>query len=356
MRAFHPRRISHSQGSTAAFWLPTSGRSFALVTLGAALWGTDPLFRRGLALAVPAPAIVLVEQALPALLVAPLVAGGLRRAWRTFGPGDWVALVVLGCGASALATLLFTLAFAYGSPTTPVLLQQLQPLFAVAGARLLLGERLRRHFVLYLAGGLAGAYLIAFADPTRIGLRGWIPALLTVTAAGLWGFGTVLGRRLGAKVRFGELTALRLFFGLIAAGAVAGAEGDVTVLAHLDAKAVLALVLLSLFPGLFSLLIYYRGLRGTPASAATLGELAFPLTTLIVSYLAFHSAPSVTQWLGVVLLTGTMTVMGLARPGGTPTGVEVPDLEKLTAAAMVTSVPDGRPRSPRSASWRVPRS
>src|SRR5579875_690132 len=77
---------------------------------------------------------------------------------------------------------------------------------------------------------------------------------------------------------------------------------------------------------------------------ATLGELAFPLTTLIAGYLAFHSALSVTQRLGVALLPGTMTVMGLARPGGTPAGAEVPDLEKLTAAAMVTSVPGGRPR------------
>ena len=71
-----------------------------------------------------------------------------------------LALAVLGCGSSALATLLFTLAFTYDHPNTPVLLQQLQPLFAVAGARVILGERLQRRYGLYLLGGLLGAGLL----------------------------------------------------------------------------------------------------------------------------------------------------------------------------------------------------
>jgi DME family drug/metabolite transporter len=315
-------------------WRPTSARSFALVALGATLWGTDPLFRQGLALELPAPVIVLVEQLLPTLLLAPFVLRGLRRARRCFNTGDWVALVVLGCGASALATLLFTLAFTYGNPTTPVLLQQLQPLFALTGARFLLGERLQRRFGLYLLGGMVGAYLVAFANPLRVGVRGWTPALLAFTAAGLWGIGTVLGRRLGAKVPFEELTAIRLVFGLIAAGVVVAVDGDTGVLAHLSAKAVLALALLALVPGLFALLIYYRGLRGTPASAATLGELAFPLSALLLDYLAFHTLLSSTQWLGAGVLAGTMITMGLVRANGTPTGVEVPQFQ--TAGAQLS--------------------
>jgi DME family drug/metabolite transporter len=85
-------------------------------------------------------------------------------------------------------------------------------------------------------------------------------------------------------------------------------------------------VLLALVPGLMALLIYYRGLRGTPASAATLGELAFPLTALLVDYLAFHSVLSASQWFGALVLAGTMIAMGLVRANGTPTGVEVPQL------------------------------
>jgi drug/metabolite transporter (DMT)-like permease len=295
-----------------------------MVALGAALWGTDPLFRQGLALDLPASVIVFVEHLLPAALLAPLVVRGLRRARATFDGRDWLALLVLGCGASALATFLFTTAFTFGSPTTPALLQQVQPLFAVAGARLLLGERLRPRFALYLVGALVGAYLIAFPNPGAVTLGGVAPAVLALAAAALWGSGTVLGRGLGAKMPFGELTALRLFFGLLASAVVVGLHGGLGALGGLDGKGVLALVLLALVPGLLSLLVYYRGLQSTPAAAATIAELAFPLTTLVVNFLAFRAVLSPTQWIGVVLLAGTMTVMNAVRTHGVPTGVEAP--------------------------------
>jgi drug/metabolite transporter (DMT)-like permease len=51
---------------------------------------------------------------------------------------DVVALLVIGIGASAVATMLFTQAFAYGNPTTPLLLQKLQPIIAILGAYVLL--------------------------------------------------------------------------------------------------------------------------------------------------------------------------------------------------------------------------
>ena len=284
---------------------------------------------------MPAPAIVAFEQALPAVLLAPFVWRALRRATAVFNWRDWVSLLVLGCGSSALATLLFTFAFTYDRPNTPVLLQQLQPLFALVGARLLLGERLQRRYGLYLVGGLAGAYLIAFAHPFSIGgVDGWAPALLSVSAAGLWGFGTVLGRRLGSKLPFTELTALRLATGLVAALIALGVSGDASAYAHMNAKAVLALVCLALVPGLLSLLVYYRGLRGTPAAAATLGELAFPLTALVLDYLAFNSTLSASQWLGLAVLVVTITTMGTLRANGTPTGVEVPQLDPPPGARL----------------------
>ncbi|MDH2442478.1 DMT family transporter [Amnibacterium sp. CER49] len=318
-----------------ALWRPTSSASFGLVALAAAMWGTDPLLRQGLALNLPTTLIVWVEHALPTLLVIPLVVRGLRRAARSFTALDWVFLVVLGCGASALATLLFTTAFTFGSPTTPALLQQVQPLVAVAGAHLLLGEHVRRRFVAYLVLGLLGAYLIAFANPLSVDVQGLAPALLALAAAALWGLGTVLGRRLGAKMPFKELTALRLFFGLLAVSVVLPLNGDLGAFGRVDLKAAIALVLLALVPGLLSLLVYYRGLQGTPASAATIAELAFPLTTVLVSYLVFHVVLSPTQWLGVVVLAGTMTVMGLVRArNAAPLGVDAPPPAELPVGAM----------------------
>lgn len=280
-----------------------------LVGLAAALWGTDGLFRRGLALELPAATVVAWEHAILVLLVAPLLPRAWR-AWRGLSGRDRLAVVVIGAGASALATTLFTASFRVGDPTTPLLLQKLQPLVAVGLAHLLLGERVTARFWWFLGGGLAGAWLIAFADPAAVTAPAALAGGLAAGAAALWALGTVLGRAVAVQVPFGELTALRFLFGLPAAIAIALLQGGPGSLA-VGAGDVGPLVALALVPGLAGLLLYYRGLRSTPASAATVAELTFPLTAIALGAVVFGQALTPTQWLGAGLLMATITVMGL---------------------------------------------
>lgn len=288
---------------------------FTLVALAAALWGSDALFRVGLALQLPAAAIVFAEHLILVIVTMPLWARSLKEA-RSFAPQDWASLVVIGAGASAIATVLFTQAFAYGDPTTPLLLQKLQPLFAIAAAHLLLGERLLPRYGLYFSGAMVGAYLITFSDPLEVGLDGFAPAGLALSAALLWGLGTVLGRHLTTKVEFAQLTALRLAIGLPASAAILLARGEQGSLSSIGTRDAVALLLLALVPGLAALLIYYRGLRETSAASATLAELAFPLSALTINYLAFDAVLRASQWLGFAVLVVTITSMGRASARG----------------------------------------
>jgi drug/metabolite transporter (DMT)-like permease len=284
------------------------------VALAAALWGTDALFRRGLALNLPPTTVVFAEHVILAVVTLPWLLGA-RPALARFGGRHWLAAILIGAGASAVATALFTAAFSYGNPTTPLLLQKLQPLVAVLGARLVLGERLLPRYWVYFALAVAGAYLVSFADPARVSVAAVAPALLAVGAAALWGLGTVLGRYLSSRVEFQHLTALRFAIGLPASALMVALFGqDPT--AALQPSYILPLVLLSLVPGLLALLLYYRGLRRTPAAAATLAELAFPLTAILVNYLAFGTTLSPTQWIGALLLAGAVVAMGLASARG----------------------------------------
>lgn len=288
---------------------------FAWVAMAAALWGSDALFRVGLALELPAAAVVFVEHAILVVLTLPLLVRGLKVV-RSLSIKDWCALVAIGAGASAAATILFTQAFVYGDPTTPLLLQKLQPLFAVAGAHLLLGERLLPRYGLYFLAAMAGAYLITFADPLNVGVTGLAPGALALGAALLWGLGTVLGRHLTRTIEFRQLTALRFAIGLPASALIlllTGNQGSLSTIGGRDAG---ALLLLALVPGLIALLIYYRGLRETPAATATLAELAFPVSALTINYLAFGATLEPTQWLGLVILVVTITTMGWVSARG----------------------------------------
>lgn len=238
----------------------------------------------------------------------------LVRFWRKRSDlqiGDWISLIVIGVGASAVATMLFTAAFRYGDPTTPLLLQKLQPLVVLGAAALILGERLLARYWSYFAAAVGGAYLITFANPFSISVSQAAPALLALGAAALWGLGTVLGRRETRVLDFGSLTAARFAIGLPAAFVITAVRGEIPAATSTTASEVGALFLLSLVPGLIAMMVYYRGLAGTPASSATLAELAFPLTAIIIGVLVFDAAPTWSQWLGIAIVAGTITMMGL---------------------------------------------
>ncbi|HEX6946614.1 MAG TPA: EamA family transporter [Acidimicrobiia bacterium] len=284
------------------------GRGFLFVVAAASLWGTDALFRYWLAFEmVPSRLVFLEHLVLVVITVRYLWTD--RAALRRLDAGDWLAAFVIGAGASALATVLFTRAFTYGDPTTPLLLQKMQPLIAVLGAWLILKEKLLPRFGLFLTVAVIGAYLVAFQDPFNVSVSALVPALLALGAAALWGLGTVLGRRLAPKLSFQTLTALRFGIGLPAAAVIMSLDLGDSPIFDLTGREMAGVVALALVPGLLALLLYYRGLRSTPASAATIGELAFPITATIIGYVVFNRALAPSQWLGVVLLVGTITTM-----------------------------------------------
>lgn len=291
------------------------GTGFLLVAAGAALWGTDGLFRRTLAFEMPAPVVVFWEHLILVAVTLPFLIRFFRNRPKLTGK-DLTALLFVGAGASALATVLFTEAFTYGDPTTPLLIQKTQPVIAVLGAYLLLGERLLPRYGWYFLFAVSGAYLISFPDPTAVQLSQLAPALLALGAAALWGMGTVLGRHLTKKIPTNQLTALRFAIGLPSALVILLLRNEAAIALEVTPSEFGALILLSLIPGLAALMIYYKGLSTTPASSATLAELAFPLTAILIGWSVFDTVPTATQWVGIALLSGTIVVMTRAANRG----------------------------------------
>ena len=74
--------------------------------------------------------------------------------------------------------------------------------------------------------------------------------------------------------------------------------------------ALLFLLLIVLLPDLAGMGLYYAGLRGTTASVATLAELCYPLTSLLIGLFLQHTSLSPAQWAGFGLLL--VAVLGLS--------------------------------------------
>ena len=293
-----------------------------LVALAAALWGTDALFRKPLADTTPVATIVFGEHVVLAAITLPFLLPALA-AVIGLGRRYVLAAVMIGAGASALATILFTQAFVdSANPVTPVVLQKVQPLIAVSLAAALLGERPRPRFGLFLVAGLAGTWLMAFPSPFEVSLHGLEPVLYALAAAALWALGTVLGRFLALELPFEQVTAVRFAFGL-PASFIALLLLGAPLRASLHDE--LFIALLAIVTGLIALLLYYWGLKRTTASVASLAELTFPVVAIAVGYFAFDTTLTSTQLAGVVLTS--LVVLGLPgrafdlvrqRPPGAP--------------------------------------
>jgi drug/metabolite transporter (DMT)-like permease len=229
------------------------------------------------------------------------------RAWRRCSARERLAVAVVGVGASALATALFTEAFALGDPVTPLVLQKFQPVFAVLAACALLGERVRRSYLWFAVPALAGAWLLTFPDPLHVQVSAATSALLALGAAALWAGGTVLGRLVSVTLTPWEVTVLRYVFGFLGASVIVGVQADPLTIHGGD---VLGLILLALVPGLIALGLYYVGLRGTPAARATLAELAFPATAALLGVVALGARFTVSQWLGFAVMLLAVTGLG----------------------------------------------
>ena len=285
-----------------------------LVALAAALWGTDGLLRKPLSGELPASTVVLWEHLIIVLALLPWLPTALRALRAATARERW-ALVGIGVGASAVATALFTQAFRLGDPVTPLVLQKLQPVIAIAVAAWLLGERLRRGYWLFAVPALLGAWLMAFADPLDVRLRAAAAALLSIAAAVLWAVGTVLGRLVSERLSSRDITVLRFVIGLPAAAVVVLAQGAPVAV---TAAQIGPLVALGLVPGLLGLALYYRGLHSTAASRATLAELAFPLTAALLGVGLLGASLSWTQLLGMAVVVASVTALGLRERSERP--------------------------------------
>ena len=280
-----------------------------LISLAAAMWGLDGLIRKPLSSSTSAFTIVFGEHVVLVALTLPLLVPAFRALWRA-GPSYVAAGIMVGAGASAIATILFTEALFHGDFITVVVLQKAQPLIVVIGAWFVLGERPRPGFAWFLLPALAGLWLIALPHPLDPHARGLTPIVETLGAATLWGLGTVFGRFLGRRLAFEQVTTVRFAFGLVASACALPIVGAS---AFSDVHDSFWIAVLALVTGLLALGLYYYGLQRTPAPLAALGELAFPVTATLVGLYVFDDTLRWTQWLGVAVTVAVISLLPVRR-------------------------------------------
>ena len=283
-----------------------------LVACAALLWGLDVLLRPQALSAGWSPArLVLGEHVLLTLAFAGSLWHG-RQTLLSLSRPQWGVLLALAWGGSALATWLYTQAFTLGSPLTAVLLQKTQPVFALLLAGVVLGERRGPTFWVWCALALTGAGLVTGITtlPSVHDVQAQ-QAACALGAAALWGAATVAGRALSPVLPPQLLTGARFALAVPALALLTLVPARPYPVTHSPAHAAVFLALVVLVPGLLGMSLYYKGLQNTPASVATLAELCYPLSSLVLGVLVLHTPITAWQMAGLGLLL--VSVVRLSR-------------------------------------------
>ncbi|MHA7964145.1 DMT family transporter [Paenibacillus sp. CAU 1782] len=322
--------IFKNQAVKPAFWF---------VVLGSALWGVDPLFRMLLLDHLTSTQIALLEHVILVLFMAPVL-WKHRQQLSKLRLRHVGALLFISWGGSALATVMFTKGLESGDLNSVLLLQKLQPLFAILMARWLLKEKLPKSFGMLFIVAIAGTYLLTFGFKLPFSNMSEMlqaGSLMSIGAAVLWGGSTVMGRYLLGVLNYEAVTSLRFILALPLLLALVLGERQIWALpGEAGGMALIGLNLLlqALLPGLLSLLLYYKGLSAIKASYATLAELSFPMVGVLINFAVFQQVITVTQIVGFVLIWATLLIISRQKEGILQPEREHKPERSATAAAI----------------------
>src|SRR6202521_1226109 len=301
--------------------------SVLLVAVAATLWASDAYFRNQLISHLQPTQIVVAEDALITLFLLPVLIR-TRRDLRHLGRRGWLAVGMIAVGAQALATILFTASFSYRIYAETFVLQQTQPLIAIGLAWIVLGERRQPWFwpTAGVAGG--GGYMGALADnpldPVSALQTGRLEAgLLALGAAALWASGTVFGRFALGSISFWTMTSLRFTLALPVLVVIALVQLGPAGFTHYRVSDFLPnLLAIAIVPGLLALLLYYRALSRTPASLATIAEMAYRVAATLIASApppwGFNQPLYPAQLVGTGLLLGVILFFNWTKENAPP--------------------------------------
>ncbi|HEY6437621.1 MAG TPA: EamA family transporter [Ignavibacteriaceae bacterium] len=277
------------------------------VIIGASLWGVDGIILRPSLYGLPVPLVVFIESTIVAVLLTPYFIRHFHSL-KTFDYKDWLAFFLVAFLGGAIGTMAITKALFYVNfvnLSVVILLQKLQPIFAITLAAIFLKERLTKIFFFWAALAITGAYLMTFGinlPDLSTGDKTTVAALFALLAAFSFGSSTVLSKRALQNVSFEMGTYLRFLFSAIIMLIIVFSVGDMKSIADITSNQIIIFLIIAFSTGGVAIFLYYYGLKKITASVATICELAFPLTAVVLEYFIHGNILMPVQWGGVIIL------------------------------------------------------
>ncbi len=281
------------------------------IIIAALLWAVDGIFRIDLA-ALP-PAVTVFYSDLFGFIVLLFIGfkwfGDLKKMTKK----EWIAIAIVALFSEALGTILYTAALQMTQflpySVVVILEQQLQPIFGIIMAAILLKEKISKRFVIWALVAIVSIYFVTFRNlvvNTQTGSQTILAAVFAVTSGIMWGSSTAISKFVLNKINVLTVTSERFSLGALFALFFIIPLHQTNSLFHLTQTQIWILIAITLSTGMVATAIYYYGLKRTPARISSICELAFPAGAIIIDYFLYHTTLSITQLLGFVILIFAM--------------------------------------------------
>ena len=226
-----------------------------------------------------------------------------------------IALFGGALGTLAIVKSLFLLHFNHLSVV--VLLQKLQPVFAVLLARIILKERIKKHFTLWAGIALVAGYFLTFGwslpDFSTEGITTVYAALLSLLAAFSFGSSTVFSKKILGNYSFVSSTFFRYGFTTLIMFFIVLFAGHLGDFSQVTPRNWLFIGLIGLTTGSGAIFLYYYGLRNVRASLSTFLELMYPITAVVLDYFVNGTVYSPVQWVAAFVMLFAIVMLNVDK-------------------------------------------
>ena len=275
------------------------------VIFAALLWSVDALLRQSL-YALPAILIIAIEHGVGTLIFIPF----LKKYWSDIKgllQSGWISILWISLLGGMGGTYFYTKALSYVGYidlSIVVLLQKLQPVFAMSLAAIILKEKLSKKYILLAFLAIIGGYLVTFGKNS---VPNWddntlIAALHALLAAFCWGSSTAIAKKALVSLHYSAVTGLRLAVTTLISLIIIIIFNFEILNVDISLNQWSMIIIIVLSSGTFALFIYYYGLNKLPASHTTLFELFWPLSAVIIDWIRNGESLAFMQLLGACLL------------------------------------------------------
>ncbi len=288
------------------------------VIIAASLWGVDGIVLRPALYSLPVPLVVFIESSIVALLLTPYFIRQIPSL-KILKQKDWLAFFLVALLGGAVGTMAITKALFFVNfvnLSIVILLQKLQPVFAIILAAIFLQEKLPAQFFLWAGLAVLGAYFTTFGanlPDFATGNKTAIAALFALLAAFSFSSSTVLSKRALRNVSFEMGTYLRFLFSSFIMLVLVVSLGDISSITDVTTEQFQIFLVIAFTTGGAAIFLYYYGLKRIPASVAAICELAFPLTAVLLEYILRGNILDPVQWIGAIILLLSILKVSLIK-------------------------------------------